>query len=343
MIHRDTILLQTEFPGKDKAISTAAAAIRDGELVAFPTETVYGLGANVYDEAAVLRIFEAKGRPADNPLIVHVASIEQASELVMELPESFHVLAEKYLPGPLTLVMKRNAAVLDCVTAGLETVAVRMPDHAVALQLIKDAGVPIAAPSANISGIASPVTAAQAYNDLNGKVYAVLDGGPSSVGIESTVLDLSSDEAMLLRPGMISKEELEATLGKTVNVADDQDAKPRSPGMKYVHYAPTVPLVLFLAQVDLRTKLVAEIGLYLEKGKKVALIGPDSFEDLGAASFYSFGSGSAVEYARHLYSALRYFSAEDIDILLCPGIEETGPGLAVMNRLRKASSRIIGP
>jgi len=334
------LLRQPEYP-RDECIRIGAEAIQEGNIVAFPTETVYGLGANVYNEKAILSVFAAKGRPADNPLIVHISDVEQAEELAMQLPGLYSTLAARYFPGPLTLIVKRNAAVLDCVTGGLDTVALRMPDHPLALELIHQAGVPIVGPSANLSGRVSPVKAQQVMNDLDGQIYAVLDGGECSVGIESTVLDITSDRPVVLRPGVISAEDLSEILGMEVPVESSHTEAPRSPGTKYRHYEPELPLTLLLAGANQRDRLEQLIRNYTSAGKRIALLAPESYKALLPECFFSFGGGTAIEYARALYSGLRYFTSKDGDILLCLGIEETGVGMAVMNRLRKSASEVV--
>ncbi len=327
--------------GSADAISLAAESLLAGELVAFPTETVYGLGANIYDEEAVRRIFSVKGRPADNPLIVHIAAAAEAEELAMDVPDTFYELAERFFPGPLTMVLKRNAAVLDIVTAGLETVAVRMPAHPAALDLIRAAGVPLAAPSANVSGKASPVTARQVFDDLSGKIRYILDGGACAVGIESTVIDLTSAIPAMLRPGMISREDIEETLDMEIADSGGVVDAPRSPGMKYRHYEPNVPMILIPYSPVQERRLEDALRLRAEQGKRIALLAPDGYRKLTAHGFYSFGEGTPVEYARGLYSALRQFQPGEVDYLYCLGIAEEGPGMAVMNRLRKAAAEVM--
>ena len=240
-------------------IAAAARLIREGQLVAFPTETVYGLGANALDAAAVDRIYEAKGRPATSPLIVHVSSIEMAQELTTTWPESASALAARFWPGPLTLVLEKSARVPDRVTAGLDTVGIRMPSHPIALALIREAGVPIAAPSANRFTELSPTTAAHVRASLAGRVAMILDGGPTTVGIESTVLSLARGEAVLLRPGMVSQDAIEAVIGSVrVHEGTPAEAAHRSPGMHRKHYSPRT--ALFMVE---RGALPAGSGAYL--------------------------------------------------------------------------------
>lgn len=224
-------------------ITLAAELLRQGELVAFPTETVYGLGACIFDNSALRNIFTVKGRPADNPLIVHISAPEQAAELARDIPPEFAALAKVFFPGPLAIVLQRNENVPAMVSAGLDTVAIRMPAHPVALQLIAAVGQPLAAPSANRSGRPSPTTVQHVLDDLGGQIAAVLDGGACSVGIESTVLSLTGNRPVILRPGAITVAEISAVLGQDVAIAG-ADAPVASPGMKYRHYAPNAPVIL---------------------------------------------------------------------------------------------------
>jgi L-threonylcarbamoyladenylate synthase len=320
-------------------LAQAAALLREGELVAFPTETVYGLGAHALDEEAVRKVYEVKGRPQDNPMIVHVSSKEQAKELMQEVPLLFDELANEFWPGPLTLIVKRNAAVPDIVAAGLDTVAVRMPDHAVARELLNLAGVPVAAPSANISGKPSPTDAATVYADLQGKISAVVDGGSCPLGIESTVLDLTVASPVILRPGIVTREDLEDVIQSNVFFADTETDVPRSPGTKYRHYAPAATLVLIAYSSD-EARQHAVLRRHIEEataeGKRLGLLAPDRFSDTGEHSFFSLGAGTAVDYARGLYAGLRALDSAEVDEILCPGIEAEGVGYAVMNRLLRA-------
>ncbi len=241
----ETVILDVRKSGEE-AIEQAAQLLRRGEIVAFPTETVYGLGAVVWNEEAVRKIFVAKGRPLDNPLIVHIASIQMALPLVREPLDRFQLLARHFWPGPLTLVVEHRGNVPSIVTAGLQTVAIRMPDHPVALALIEKVGEPLVAPSANRSGKPSPTRAEHVVEDLAGSIAAVLDAGPTQVGIESTVLVLTTEPPRIVRPGVVTKEVLETVLGVPIEeVRSDDVNRPVAPGMKYRHYAPTVPVQLF--------------------------------------------------------------------------------------------------
>lgn len=327
------------------AIEEAALILRRGGLVAFPTETVYGLGANALDGRAVARIFKAKGRPSDNPIIVHVAGREQVSALTESLPAAAEMLMDAYWPGPLTLVLPVGEMVPREVTAGLRTVAVRMPDHPVALALIRAAGVPVAAPSANMSGRPSPTSAEHVLEDLKGRIEAVLDGGPAGVGVESTVLDMTSKVPVVLRPGGITPEDLRDVLGEVevdpaAAAGFSKEEKPRSPGMKYAHYAPLAPLRLVIGKPEAAALKIKELaGNEKARGRKVGIL---SFSKNDDFSYYgevvTAGCREKPEtVAAGLYSALRRFNDLGVDIIFAEGLDELGVGLAVMNRLKKAA------
>lgn len=327
-------------------IGKAAEIIRGGGTVVFPTETVYGLGANALDTRAVADIFRAKGRPADNPLIVHIAEPAMVEQLAADIPVPARRVMEVFWPGPLTVVLPRQPVVPDAVTGGLDTVAVRMPDHPVALALIRAAGVPVAAPSANLSGRPSPTGADHVLEDLAGRIDAVLDSGPCRVGVESTVLDLTAEPPVILRPGGVTREELEGVLGHVTEAAGAGGATPdhtapRSPGMKYTHYAPRARMVLVaLADHAAMRRHVAEMAEELrQKGQKVGILATDE-----TASFYrvdevvSLGSREDLAtVSRNIYGALRQMDQKGVDAIICEGFPAAGLGTAVMNRLAKAA------
>ncbi|WP_156272448.1 L-threonylcarbamoyladenylate synthase [Neomoorella glycerini] len=333
-------------------IRLAARILNRGGVVAFPTETVYGLGANALDGRAVRRIFRAKGRPADNPLIVHIASFRDVQDLVAYLPPRTTLLMQRFWPGPLTLVLPRSDLIPDIVTAGLDTVGIRMPSHPVAQALIRVARLPIAAPSANISGRPSPTTGQHVLKDLRGKIDAVVDGGPATVGVESTVLDLTTPVPTILRPGGVTYEDLKAVLGEVAidpAVRGSQVAQPRAPGMKYKHYAPRGEVYLITGELDRVTaKIRALVAAWQQRGRRVAVLAtretaaayqqeprPDYLEVLGSRS-------QPATIAANLFSALRNCDRHRADIILAETIAEEGLGLAIMNRLRKsAANRII--
>jgi len=332
-----------------QVISLAARILRRGGLVAFPTETVYGLGANALAEKAVAKIFAAKGRPPDNPLIVHVGYRRQVAELVSEIPPQAELLMRRFWPGPLTLVLPSNGRVAAAVTAGLDTVAVRMPRHPVALALLRVARLPVAAPSANLSGRPSPTLGRHVLQDLRGRVDLILEAGSTEVGVESTVLDLTVRPPMVLRPGGVTVEELEETIGEvrldpTVREAPGADLLPRSPGMKYRHYAPRAPLYIVQGEPEaVRQRLAALAGEAVAKGRRVAILASDE-----AAAFYRervkphlvecLGPRSdPAQAAARLYASLKSCDRHGADVIFAEAWPEEGLGLALMNRLRKAA------
>jgi L-threonylcarbamoyladenylate synthase len=310
--------------------------------VAFPTETVYGLGADATNLDAVAKIFQAKDRPQDNPLIAHVATKEQLYQLVKNVPSYVEKLIDAFSPGPITYVLPSNGTCADNVTAGLSTVGVRIPSHPVALKLLKICNIPIAAPSANLSGKPSPTTADHVWEDLNGRIAGIVDGGPTGVGLESTVIDCTQDIPIILRPGGISIEELEEIVGKVMVDPALQSAgateKPKAPGMKYTHYAPEVPMWLIEGRSE---KIQAMYDKLVAEGKRVGVLANrNTLEKLNVAEKISLGE-SLEDVAANLYHGLRKFKQADVDIILCETYPEIGIGLAVMNRLRKAATRYI--
>ncbi|WP_153720838.1 L-threonylcarbamoyladenylate synthase [Sporosarcina cascadiensis] len=322
----------------EKTYEQAVDILKSGGLVAFPTETVYGLGAIATDEQAVQQIFEAKGRPADNPLIVHIGNKSDAAKYAAEVPEVAERLMEAFWPGPLTLVMEMKPGVIaKTVTAGMYTLAIRMPDHPVALALLQKLQLPVAAPSANRSGKPSPTEAEHVYHDLFGKIPLILDGGATGIGVESTVLDVTVTPPVILRPGGISKEQIEELIG-TVHLAakpEDQTTTPRAPGMKYTHYAPEAPL--FVIEPD-AARLETALNSIHRQGKRVAVIGPDELHTANADWYFSTGAISSHEaMAANLYKAIRQSDATEADVILAVETDLSGIGAAVMNRLEKAS------
>lgn len=332
-------------------IRKAAEIIKNGGLVAFPTETVYGLGADALNPKAVSALFEAKKRPLDNPPIVHVSKHVTIERLVEEIPSKARVLMEKFWPGPLTLIFKRSPAVPEVTVAGLDTIAVRMPRHNVALALIEESGCPIAAPSANLAGKPSPTSADHVLADLDGRIDAVLDAGSTMVGVESTVLDLTVDPPELLRPGGTPYEALVELLGQVrlnpVAVSDKALSiqKARSPGMKHRHYSPDAEVVVVegeLAGVIERIKKLAED--YAKVGKGIGVLCTDeTVGNYAGLAVKSLGSREDLsEIARNLFKLLREFDREGAEVIFAEGIPSEGLGLAVMNRLRRAAGyRII--
>ena len=327
-------------------IQLAAEIIQKGGLVAFPTETVYGVGADALNPAAVLDLFKAKKRPLDNPPIVHVADPAEVYTLVEEVPAKARILMEKFWPGPLTLIFKRSNIVPKVTVAGLDTVAIRMPKHKVALELIKLSRCPIAAPSANLAGKPSPTTAQHVYEDLNGRIDAIIDGGATNIGVESTVIDLSIDPPILLRPGGTPFEALKTVMSDIklhVFVKSEQELmlqEIRSPGMKHKHYAPKAEVILIEGNVQAVINKVKELSESLKhKGKKVGILATDETQTAyNADVIKSLGSRSNLaSVAQNLFRLLRDVDAENVDIIIAEGVPSEGLGLAVMNRLRKAS------
>lgn len=334
-------------PKEDRDILTQAAAIiRRGDLVAFPTETVYGLGANALDGKAVKKIYEAKGRPAWNPLIVHVSSREMLADLVTSYPKDFELLAAKFMPGPLTFLLPKSDNIPAEVSAGKETVAVRMPNHPVALALIELAGVPIAAPSANRSGRTSPTSAEHVLEDLDGRIAAVIDGGTCDVGVESTVLDLTQDPAMILRPGGVSKEEIEAVLKKHVAVfkgaqEGTETTSLPSPGMTLRHYAPQAKVYNTGATLS---DLLRELDKQLVYKEKIGILLPSDWLlppkysgnlDLVIYDYGVWSDWSTM--AKRVFHGLRWLDQQGVKVILGPLPPEKGLGLAVRDRLLRAA------
>ncbi|WP_406657040.1 L-threonylcarbamoyladenylate synthase [Methanolobus sp. ZRKC2] len=333
----------------EKSINEAAKMIKDGKTVAFPTETVYGLGADALNPAAVKTIFEAKGRPADNPLIVHVASKEQCEELARNIPEKAYTLMDRFWQGPLTLILKRKEIVPDITTGGLDTVALRMPDNEIAIELIRASGKAIAAPSANLSGKPSPTTANHVIDDLFGRIDAVIDGGAVRVGVESTVIDMSSEVPAILRPGMISQDEIEKEIGDIIIGYEDkvhQDIeKVRSPGMKYTHYSPDATVILVEGENEtVIVKIREMLDDFKSQGAKVGLLLTDENNEtiVGNEQFLLGRKDRPRELACNLFAGLRYLDEKNVDVILTDGsFSHSGVGTAVVNRLRKAAEMII--
>ena len=333
----------------DEKLMEAAEILRAGGLVAFPTETVYGLGANALNEEAAKKIYAAKGRPSDNPLIAHISKPEELAPLVKEVPEAGKKLMEAYWPGPLTMIFPKSYIVPYGTTGGLDTVAIRMPDHPVALELIRRSGVPIAAPSANTSGRPSPTKAEHVMEDLHGKIPMILDGGAVMVGVESTIIDFTEIVPVILRPGWITKESMEEFLGCEVLMNTSLKASdhgiPRAPGMKYKHYAPKAEMVLVLG--DDQEKVVNHINQLAkeqkEQGKKIGIIASDETKDLYQADeVVSVGQRAHLEtVTAHLYDVLREFRHKDVDMIYSEGFEGEPLSEAIMNRMVKAAGHEI--
>lgn len=327
-------------------LAKAGNLLRAGELVAFPTETVYGLGANGLDSAACKKIYQAKGRPSDNPLILHVDSFSMIERIARRISPMAEKIMTAFCPGPITLIMERRDIIPDNITGGLATVGIRMPENDIARAMIKAAGVPIAAPSANISGRPSPTTAKAVARDMLGKIPLILDGGACTFGVESTIVDTTGEMATILRPGAITREMLAELLGEK-NVALDpaligKDSVPKAPGMKYKHYAPRAPLTLITGEpAKMLNAFKREIERLTKSGHKVGVIASTEIIDalpLAPAQKVSYGRrGDLKTIAANLYEALRAFDDSDVDALLGEATASDGLGLAIMNRLNKAS------
>ncbi len=333
-------------------IERAAEMIQSGDVVVFPTETVYGLGADALQPSALERIFAAKGRPFSDPLIVHIAKVQTLEGLTTRIPESARQLAEVFWPGPLTMILPRSPLVPLRVTAGLETVAVRMPRHPVALALIRAAGTPIAAPSANRFMHVSPTTAHHVYADLHGRVPLILDSGPCEIGVESTVLNMCVPVPMVLRPGGVSIEALRRILPKvqlaapkraTSSESDpDNAAQYASPGQMLTHYAPAVPLLLFDGPVEaMRRAMLAEAERRVRQGERVGVLLADedvpAFQESGAI-VHSLGNASdPQQVATSLFAGLRQLENAGVQVILCRNFDASGLGLAIRDRLLKAA------
>jgi len=318
-------------PSVDR-INRAAALIKAGEVVAFPTETVYGLGADATSDDAVKKIYAAKERPADNPLISHFASLDEIRDYVVEIPDIAEQLAEQFWPGPLTLVLRKNEKISDLVTQGLDTIAVRIPAHSVAITLIKQAGVPIAAPSANLSGKPSPTTADHVMTDLSGRIPAIIDGGSTSVGVESTVINLTDTQPVLLRPGGTTIEELREIIPE-LKVPDAAHIdQPLSPGMKYTHYSPETQLVLIPHITDQSS---ADIDTIVNQtgGNQLLLCLHSSHNH--KVNHILLGN-TLKEIQLNLFASLRLLDDENYDIGYIEEIQEIKQGHTIMNRIRKA-------
>ena len=328
-------------------ISLFANMLADGKTVIFPTETVYGLGANALDEDAATKIYQAKGRPSDNPLLVHVADKEDVYDLVENIDDRAKLLMDKFWPGPLTIVFKKKAIIPDRTSGGLDTVAIRMPSDQVARDLIRQAGVPIAAPSANISGRPSPTKPEHIIRDMDGRVDGILVGGPCDYGVESTIIDLSEDLAMVLRPGSITLEMLGEGLGRvdldpSLKNKDD-NIRAKAPGMKYKHYSPQAQV--YIVKADDLEGFAERVDSLCEdnakKGLKIGVMTMNYDQHSYQAKVFDLG-GSDTEVAKNLFDSLISLDRESIDIAYVPYFEERGIGVAIMNRLKKAAAyRII--
>lgn len=326
-------------------LEIAAKALQQGEIVSFPTETVYGLGAIATSQEAVLKVFEAKGRPSDNPLIVHISDIQQMTSTVEEVPEIALTLAKAFWPGPLTMILKAKPGIYaPALSAGLPTVSFRMPNHPLTLELISKVGIPLVGPSANLSTKPSPTKVEHVFEDMNGRIRGIVDGGSSTVGVESTVIDLTNDEGpVILRPGVITKEQIEAVIGpiqSTVKTTAGEREVPKSPGMKYRHYAPKTPVLVVEGTVEAFEEVINQYKL---QGKTVGVMAQDviveSLKDTVNGVYYM--GESVDDMNRALFDALRTLDHLKLDVILAESAPEVGVGIAYMNRLKKAASTTL--
>jgi L-threonylcarbamoyladenylate synthase len=331
----------------DGIIERASSLIRSGEIVAFPTETVYGLGANALDPLAISKIYQIKGRPSDNPLIVHIAELNMLSGLVSTIPPRLMRMIIIFWPGPITLIFKKSKSVPKITTGGLGTVAVRMPRNKIALALIKRSGLPIAAPSANLSGKPSPTNASHVKEDLNGKVKLILDGGRTEIGIESTVIDMTPRIPVILRPGGISKERIEDEIGEVrfhdtlLGIRSKSKKINKSPGMKYRHYSPNARVVIVEGSKTRAEEKIIELTKKLKNdGKRVSIMTTNRSLKPNA-NIVQFLGNNLDTIARNLFANLRKADKDHIDVIVVQGINYNNTGFAIMNRLKKAADQII--
>ena len=319
-----------------ETLEQAATLLRRGELVAFPTETVYGLGAVATLEQAVSQVYQAKGRPSDNPLIVHVSTVQQVLDAVVEFPPVAEQLAAAFWPGPLTMILEQKPHYFAPSVTKLATVAFRMPNHPLALELIQEVGIPIVGPSANKSGRPSPTRVAHVLEDMNGRIAGVVDGGICTIGVESTVIDLTNPIGpVILRPGAITAEQLERVIGPlATNTTHNEQEAPKAPGMKYRHYAPETRVVVFRGLIE---DVQQEVEHYKQQGLRVGILATNRYQQL-SEHFYSLGEyGDVQSMTRQLFDGLRTLDQEPIDLILAEGLPEEGNSLAYMNRLNKAA------
>lgn len=341
------VKVDKEFPDL-QIMKEAGEILKNGGLVAFPTETVYGLGGDGLNARSSEKIYTAKGRPSDNPLIIHIADMESLDKIVSQVPPKARKLAEKFWPGPLTMIFQKSPEVPYETTGGLESVAVRMPDHLIAQALIKAGGGYIAAPSANTSGRPSPTKAEHVAEDLNGRIDMIIDGGDVGIGLESTIVDFTEEIPVILRPGYINQQMIEAVIG-TVHMdrgllITDEKVKPKAPGMKYRHYAPKAQLAIVQGNTEKVITYINEVcKAQMEAGKQVGVIATDETKDLYQASIVkSIGTREDEEgIARHLFGILREFDEEDVNCIYSEAFDTPNIGQAIMNRLLKAAGHHI--
>lgn len=331
------------FSTSSEDINNAGKILKSGGLIAFPTETVYGLGASAYDADAAEKIYAAKGRPSDNPLIVHICEKEQIDEIAEDVTEEAKMVIDTFMPGPITIILKKKNIIPKTVTAGLDTVAIRFPAHNVARELIKAAGVPIAAPSANLSGKPSPTKARHVINDMTGRIDGIIDGGDCNVGVESTIVDFTGDKPVILRPGGITYEDLknagiDSEIDKNILKSLSANEVPKCPGMKYKHYAPNADVTVVEGE---KTAVKNKIKELLEENRnKITGVLSMNDADYDTAVILNAGKDNK-EYAKNLFSALREFDELGVEVVFAEFCEDDGYGLAVKNRLYKAAGQKV--
>ena len=347
----NTRIIRTNADNLDiEAIKEAGKVIRDGGLVAFPTETVYGLGGNALNPSASMKIYSAKGRPSDNPLIAHICSLDMLKPLVLDIPEKAKALMDAFWPGPMTLIFKKSDIVPEETTGGLSTVAVRFPNHPIALSLIEAAGVSIAAPSANLSGRPSPTTGDHVVDDMNGRIDVIIDGGMVGMGLESTIIDVTVETPMILRPGFITKEMIENVVGKVeidpaILNKPTENFQPKAPGMKYRHYAPKAEFVMFRGESDaVAQRIRVEANEKSEKGFATGIITANQHmknyqgklrKDIKIISLGDLDKPETI--AHELFKALRDFDDSNTEYIFGETFDDNNVGAAIMNRLTKAA------
>lgn len=323
-----------------QVMQKAGSILKSGGLVAFPTETVYGLGADALNTEAAGKIYAAKGRPSDNPLIIHIADMGHLDKIVKYVPDEAKKLADAFWPGPLTMILNKSACVPYGTTGGLDTVAVRMPSDKIAQELIRRGGGYVAAPSANISGRPSPTTAQHVYEDMNGRIPLILDGGAVEIGLESTIVDLTADVPVILRPGYISLAMVQAILGRAEMdrglIADDSGIRPKAPGMKYRHYAPKAELKIIEGPID---RVISYINQRADGSRRIGIIcTEETREAYPHGDIKSIGSRkNELSIANHLFEVLREFDEDGVEAIYSESFEAPGLGQAIMNRLLKAA------
>ncbi len=344
----ETVIVNMRDGIEEAGMRRAGEILRRGGLVAFPTETVYGLGADALDEEAAGKIYQAKGRPSDNPLIVHIADWDAIEKIAVDIPPEAKLLSDAFWPGPLTMILKRSDAVPLATTGGLDTVAVRLPNHEIARALIRAGGGYVAAPSANTSGRPSPTKAEHVVRDMDGVIDMIIDGGDVRIGIESTIVDLTEGAPTILRPGYVSREMLEKVLGRVeidrALLAEDENIRPKAPGMRYRHYAPKAPLVIVEGPAQrVRERINALSEENAADGRVTGVIGTDESQGYYRnALVKSIGSrADERSIARHLYGILREFDDSEVSVIYSESFDTPQMGQAIMNRLIKAAGHQI--